>query len=154
MTKSIAALSMRGLVLRFTPTPTVEPMTTGTQPMPPQAGFDRELFGTVSRPDSSFIEIESHIGRALLLALKSLTMHRRTEAQVRMLCQRRSASGGHETYRKKPTKILVMAPAIDSWVAPRRFHAVPTLHIAVNTHNFSHFVGRCFPCVDSSCIHL
>ena len=80
MTKSIAALSMRGLVLRFTPTPTVEPKTTGTQPMPPQAGFDRELFGTVSRPDSSFIEIESHIGRALLLALKSLTMHRRDKS--------------------------------------------------------------------------
>ena len=29
---------------------------------------------TDSRHDSSFIEFESHIGRALLLALKSITM--------------------------------------------------------------------------------
>ena len=42
--------------------------------MPTQAGFDRDLLGTDSRHDSSFIELESHVGRALLLALKSISM--------------------------------------------------------------------------------
>ena len=60
--------------LRYKQTPAVELMTTGRQLMPPQAGFDRDVLGTDARHDSSFIEFESHIGRAILLALKSITM--------------------------------------------------------------------------------
>ena len=76
MIESIAALFMRGLgavtdgvrqgvstawcsVLHPTQTPTVELMTIGIQPTPPQTGFDRGLSDTNSR--HSLIEIESHI---------------------------------------------------------------------------------------------
>ena len=60
--------------LRYKPTPAVELVTTVTQLMPPHAGFDRDLLGTDARHDSSFIEFESHFGRALPLALKSITV--------------------------------------------------------------------------------
>ena len=89
--------------------------------MPPRAGFDRHLFRTVSRPGSSFIEIETHFGRALLLALKSFTMHRRTKAHVRMFCQRRSASRGHETYRKIRPKSWGWRPRSVLGTQPRVF---------------------------------
>ena len=149
--ESIAALSMRCLVLRFTHIPTVEPMTTGTQNdattsriRPTLVGnrfTTRQLVHRIRvrywKSASTCVEIAHHAQKD-----KSFCAHALSE--VERLARAR------ETYRKNRPKSWRWRPRSVLGSPPREgVHAVPTPHIAVNTHDVSHFVGRCFLCVDS-----
>ena len=166
MIESIAAFSMRGVgamtdgdqqsgsvawwsVFRSTPTPTVEPMTAGTQPMLPRAGFDRDLLGTETRHDSSFIEFESHIGRALPRAPKSITM---PKMDIRPTAN--ALSEAERIARARDSQKLDHCLG-DLFLCRRQGFSRGSNKPDRNDHEkFSHFVCRCFPLVASSCIQL
>ena len=90
-----------GVVLITVQTPTVEPMTRGTQLMPPQAGFDRDVFGNIFTTRQFVHRIRVAYWKSASTCLEVDHNAKKLKyAQLRMLCQRRSASREHETYRK------------------------------------------------------
>ena len=84
------------------------------------------MLGADSRQDSSFIEFESHIGRAPSLAMRSITLPNMQVGPIADAFVRGGALRVGTIPTKNSTTVLGMAPAIGSWVAAKGLHAAPT----------------------------